>query len=87
LCKTGTGNNYAEYSNPEYDQLLAAAAAEADPEKRMKALSDAEAIGVARDLCVLPLLYYSYHQVVSTKLKGWEPNVMDVHPSRFFSKE
>ena len=26
----------------------------------MKALSDAEAIGVARDLCVMPLLYYSY---------------------------
>ena len=53
----------------------------------MKLLSDAEAIGVARDLCVVPLLYYSYHDLVSSKLKGWEDNVMDVHPTRFLAKE
>jgi oligopeptide transport system substrate-binding protein len=87
LCKTGTGNNYAEYSNKEYDDLMAAAAASADPAERMKKLSEAEAIGVARDLFVLPLLYYGFHTVVSNKLKGWEDNVMDVHPSRFLSKE
>lgn len=87
LCKTGTGNNYAVYSNKEFDDLMAAAAASADPAERMKKLSDAEAIGVARDLCVVPLLYYGYHTVVSNKLKGWEDNVMDRHPSRFISKE
>jgi oligopeptide transport system substrate-binding protein len=87
LCKSGTGNNYAEYSNKEYDDLLAAAAAATDPGARMKSLSDAEAIGVARDLCVLPLLYYSYHNIVSPKIKGWEANVMDRHPTRFMSKE
>lgn len=87
LCKTGSGNNYAEYSNKEYDDLLATGAAAPSPEERMKKLSDAEAIGVARDLCVLPLLYYGFHTVVSSKLKGWEDNVMDVHPTRFLSKE
>jgi len=87
LCKSGTGNNYGEYSNKEYDDLLAAAAASADAAERMKKLSEAEAIGVARDLCVLPLLYYGFHTVVSDKLKGWEDNVMDVHPTRFLSKE
>ncbi len=87
LCKTGTGNNYSEYSNKDYDALMAAAAAESDPGKRMKDLSDAEAIGVARDLCVMPLLYYGYHNIVSSKIKGWEANVMDVHPTRFMSKE
>ena len=87
LCKTGTGNNYAEYSNKEYDDLMAKAAGAADPAERMKALSDAEGVGVARDLCVMPLLYYSYHNIVSTKVKGWEENVMDVHPTRFMSKE
>ncbi len=87
LCKSGTGNNYAEYSNTEYDGLMAKAAAATDPNERMKTLSDAEAIGVARDLCVLPLLYYSYHNLVSNKIKGWEENVMDVHPTRFMSKE
>lgn len=87
LCKTGTGNNYGEYSNPEYDGLLAKAAASEDAGERMKTLSDAEAMGVARDLCILPLLYYSYKNVVSSKVKGFEPNVMDVHPTRFLSKE
>lgn len=87
LCKTGTGNNYSEYTDKEYDDLLAKAAASADPAERMKSLSDAEAVGVARDLCVLPLLYYSYKNIVSSKVKGWEDNVMDRHPSRFLSKE
>jgi oligopeptide transport system substrate-binding protein len=86
LCKTGTGNNYGLYANPEYDALLAAGATEPDPAKRMKSLSDAEAIGVARDLCVVPLLFYGFHTVVSPKLQGWENNVLDVHPTRFLSK-
>ena len=66
---------------------MAKAAAAADPAERMKSLSDAEAIGVARDLCVMPLLYYSYHTSSPSKLKGWEDNVMDRHPTRFLSKE
>jgi len=87
LCKTGTGNNYAEYSNKEFDDLMAAAAAAPSPEERMKKLSEAEGVGVARDLCVVPLLYYGFHTVVSPHLKGWVDNVMDVHPTRFLSKE
>ena len=87
LCKTGAGNNYSEYSNKEFDDLMAKAAANPDPSGRMKDLSDAEAIGVARDLCVMPLLYYGYHNVASNKVKGWEENVMDVHPTRYMSKE
>ncbi|MFN0193957.1 MAG: peptide ABC transporter substrate-binding protein [Aestuariivirga sp.] len=90
LCKTGAGNNYGQYSNKEFDDLLAKAAAAGDPNDpapRMKLLSDAEAIGVARDLCFAPLLYYGFHTIVSNKVKGWEDNVMDRHPSRFLSKE
>ena len=87
LCKTGAGNNYSEYSNKDYDNLMAKAAANPDSNARMKDLSDAEAIGVARDLCVMPLLFYSYHNIVSRKIKGWEENAMDVHPTRFMSKE
>lgn len=87
LCKTGTGNNYSQYSNPDYDALLAKAAAEADQPARMKLLADAEAIGVKRDLCLMPLLYYSSHNIVSSKLQGWAINVMDSHPTRFIVKQ
>ena len=86
LCKTGAGNNYGLYSDATYDGLLAEAAATADPAARMGLLSKAEQKGVAEDLCVVPLLFYSYHSVVSDSVKGWEPNVMDIHPTRFLSK-
>ena len=39
------------------------------------------------DLGNIPLLYYSYKNLVSPKLKGFEENVMDVHPTRFISKD
>ena len=45
----------------------------------MKELSDAEAI-LMKDLPVMPLLYYSNHNVVSPKLHGFVDNVMDKHP-------
>ena len=86
LCKTGAGNNYGLYSDAVYDDLLAQAAATADPTARMGLLQQAEQKGVADDLCVVPLLFYSYHSVVSDKVKGWEENVMDIHPTRFLSK-
>jgi oligopeptide transport system substrate-binding protein len=86
LCKSGTGNNYGSYANADYDKLLADAAV-SPADVRMQKLSEAEAVGVARDLCVMPLLYYGFHTIVSNKIKGWENNVMDVHPTRFLRKE
>ncbi len=88
LCKTGSWQQLLRvFQQGVTTTLMAKAAASTDPAERMKDLSDAEAIGVARDLCVLPLLYYGYHNVVSNKVKGWEENVMDVHPTRYMSKE
>ena len=62
-----------------------AAGAGGDPKARMQKLAEAEKVLVDQ-LGNMPLLYYSYHSIVSPKLKGWQPNVMDVHPSRFISK-
>jgi oligopeptide transport system substrate-binding protein len=86
LGHTGDGNNYAEYSNKDFDALLDKAAVEADPAARMKELSDAEAIYM-NDIGILPLLYYGNHNLVSPKIHGFKDNVMDKHPSRFVSKE
>ena len=86
LGHTGDGNNWGEYSNKEFDALLDKAAIEADPAIRMKDLSDAENIWM-KDAPVLPLLYYSSHNIVSTKIHGFVDNAMDKHPSRFVSKD
>ena len=86
LGHTGDGNNYADYSNKDFDTLLDKASVEPDSAVRMKELSDAEAIYM-KDIGILPLLYYASHNVVSPKLHGFVDNVMDKHPSRFVSKD
>ena len=64
-----------------------AAAAGGKPEERMKELSDAERV-LVDEVGKIPLLYYSYHNLVSPKLHGLRAdNVMDIHPSRFVSKD
>ena len=62
------------------------AAAETDLEKRADILREAEAMFM-RDLPFIPILYYSSHSLVSPKLKGWEDNLQNVHPTRLISIE
>lgn len=78
--------NYAQYSNPEYDALMDKAAAEADSAKRIGYLKAAEKIAM-RDEPYLILMTYSSKNLVSKKVKGWETNTLDYHPSRYLSVE
>ncbi|WP_119272593.1 peptide ABC transporter substrate-binding protein [Taklimakanibacter deserti] len=87
IARKASGNNYSNYNSPKFEELMdKAAAAGGNAAERSKMLSEAERV-LIDDLGVMPLLYYSYHDLVSSKLKGFEDNVMDVHPSRFISKE
>ena len=63
-----------------------AAAAGGKPEERLKLLAEAERV-LIDEAGQIPLLYYSYKNLVSPKIKGFEENVMDAHPTRFISKE
>jgi oligopeptide transport system substrate-binding protein len=86
ISRAASGNNYANFNNPEFEKLMdEAAAAGGNPEERFKKLAEAEKV-LVDNLPNMPLLYYSYHTLVSDKLAGFEDNVMDVHPSRFISK-
>ena len=86
ISRKASGNNYSIFDNAGFETFMdEAAAAGADPAARMKKLAEAEKV-LVDELGNMPLLYYSYHEIVSPKLKGWEPNVMAVHPSRFISK-
>jgi len=76
--------NYANYNNPEYDQLMTEAEKTVDLDARAELLKKAEEIAV-RDLPYIPLLHYSSHTLVSPKLAGWEDNIQDTHPTRFLS--
>lgn len=86
ISRKASGNNYSNYDSPAFEAAMdAAAAAGNDPAKRFEELAAAEKI-LVDDLANMPLLYYSYHNIVSPKLEGWQENVMDVHPSRFIAK-
>jgi oligopeptide transport system substrate-binding protein len=87
ITRKASGNNYSDYDSPKFEELMdKAAAAGGDPAQRSKLLSQAERVMID-DVGLMPLLYYSYHNIVSSKLKGFDDNVMDVHPTRFISKE
>ncbi|GAA2861754.1 peptide ABC transporter substrate-binding protein [Aminobacter sp. P9b] len=86
VARKASGNNYSVYNNPKFEEAMdKAAAAGGKPEERMKDMQEAERI-VLEDTGFIPILYYSYKNLVSSKLKGFDENVMDVHPTRFISK-
>jgi oligopeptide transport system substrate-binding protein len=87
ISAKASGNNHSSYDKPEFEAALKKAAeAAAVPAERMKALSEAERV-LMDDQGNIPLLYYSNRNVVSSKLKGFQENVMNVHPTRFMSIE
>lgn len=55
---TGNGNNDTKYSDPAYDRMLADAATESVPARRLARLADAERYLVNEGLPILPLYHY-----------------------------
>jgi len=78
---TGGGNNRTGWSSKQYDDLIAAAAREADPAARLQILADAERLLVMQDTPVCPIYFYVGIQLYDAdKIGGIEPNVLDEHP-------
>ena len=78
------GFNYGNYQNPAFDDLLDKAARTADLAERAEILADAEQL-ILDDVPQVPLLFYSSLSLVSPKLKGWEDNIQNSHPTRYLS--
>ena len=82
---TGNGNNDAGYSNPVYDGLLHQAAAEAEPDRRMELLAQAEAILVRDEFPALPLYQHTNLLAVKPRVRGLCPNPRLTFPFRYVS--
>lgn len=67
---TGGGNNDAQYSNPEYDALIAKAKKSSDPAERFKALHDAEDLVLGKDYFGAPIYFYTMPYMMSEKVEG-----------------
>ncbi|HKY90344.1 MAG TPA: peptide ABC transporter substrate-binding protein [Nevskiaceae bacterium] len=76
--RAGSGVNDAGWSNPRYETLLVQAAAERDMAARERLMQQAEQV-LLDDLPVLPIYHYVSKRLVSRRVTGWKPNLMDHH--------
>jgi len=74
LYESSNGHNVGKYSDSRYDELLARAGKELDPQRRLDLLSEAERILMEEGMAIIPL--YQYVMVYS-----WPPNVTGLHPN------
>ena len=80
---TGSGNNRTGWSDPRYDQLVADAGREFDPQKRFDIFRQAEEMLISEGTPICPLYYYVGIQLYDDqRLGGVQGNVLDEHPIR-----
>ena len=84
MFTSNSGNNDAGWSNRRYDALIAQAAATSDQERRFALFQDAESI-LMTELPIMPIYTYVSKSLVSPDVRGWYPNILDIHPYKYIS--
>ena len=79
LLTSDNGNNHSNWGDPEFDALIAQAAAEQDPEARFALFQKAEAI-LIEEMPVIPIYFYVRSTLKDEAVRGWHPNILDYHP-------
>jgi oligopeptide transport system substrate-binding protein len=82
MFTTGNGNNRTGWESKRYDELVAAAAAEADVAKRQAIFQEAEKLLISTEAPIFPVYHYVGVQFRREGLKGVEANLIDNHPFR-----
>jgi oligopeptide transport system substrate-binding protein len=85
LLQSGFGINLPRYADTAYDDLLARAAGEGDAGRRRALLENAER-GMIADQPLIPLYFYVAKHLVSTRVRGWRDNAMNVVYSKQLAK-
>jgi oligopeptide transport system substrate-binding protein len=81
LFRTGHGRNDYGYSNATFDALLDEVGTERVRARRERLMFEAERV-LMSDHVIIPVFTYVTKRLVNPRLKGWQNNVMDHHPSR-----
>ena len=75
--QTSTKDNWPRFSNPDYDRLMNAASVTGDQSKRAELLERAEQV-LLREMPILPIYFNVARNLVSTRVKGWEDNLLNI---------
>lgn len=82
LFRTGhRGNDYG-YSNSTFDALLDEVGTERVRARRERLMFEAERV-LMTDHVIIPIYSYVSKRLVNPHLRGWQPNVLDHHPTRY----
>jgi oligopeptide transport system substrate-binding protein len=85
LLRTSTGPmNYGQYSNEEYDRLMAESDMATDEEARNELMREAETL-MLTELPLIPIYHYVDKNLVSPKVQGWVDNPKNQHRTRWLS--
>jgi oligopeptide transport system substrate-binding protein len=79
---TDGGNNKTGWASKEYDQLISEAGMTADPQKRYGLFQKAEGV-LMDEMPVIPVYFYTHKALMNPKVKGWWPNILDMHPYKY----
>ncbi len=76
---TGNDLNQTNWSDPEYDRLIGAAAQETNPAKRFEYFQQAEQ-RLQEAAPILPVVFNKNKFLIRPEVQGWYPNLLDQHP-------
>ncbi|MEW6734211.1 MAG: peptide ABC transporter substrate-binding protein [Acidobacteriota bacterium] len=75
-------NNHPGWVNDRYKELLIKANSELNQERRLKLLGDAEKLMIS-EAPFVPIYYYGMSYLKKPYIKGYEENLLDLHPLKF----
>ncbi len=78
LFTSWSANNHTNWENSKYDELVLEAARETDVSRRQELYDAAQRILCEDDAPIVPLFVSSVNLVVGERLRGFEPNAMDL---------
>ena len=82
LWITGGGNNRTRWSNSDYDNFIATAAATSDAAVRFNAFQKAETI-LLDELPIMPIYLYVSLSLIQPGVRGWHPTLLDHLPYKY----
>jgi oligopeptide transport system substrate-binding protein len=74
--QTASSRYRSRFSNPDYDRLMDEASVTSDLAKRAQLVQQAEQV-LLREMPMIPLFFYVSKNLVSTRVKGWEDNLLN----------
>jgi oligopeptide transport system substrate-binding protein len=82
IFRSDSPQNLPGYLNPEYDRLLDEANGHLNLDDRADKMSAAES-ALLNDYPIAPLYFYVSKHLVSDRVKNFENNILDRHPTQF----